>query len=442
MRAWYGAWLISMALCGMASAQFITESSWDRHLPEMRLDNLAVRQPSIEEAWQLTQNEWGFRSILCGAPGHPWPKKEFAFANASATVKDFLDALCQTYDGQWQHDERTGIIWIFPKGIEYASLLAQKVRVEGNILARPMTDGILRRIQDSQYRDPEHPQPEEIRGSFYVDLKVGPNTFNYAVALKEGTYSLRDILNLCAVRHPSITFFIGEAGVCTPIIPLLITRDNLHFSVSQGMLDFLTHEAGRLKADPNNEAEMAAMAYERMATGLCRERRAAQDFVLASTMHWPMDRLLEKAQPSEAGAWVALALVDNVVRKDVVIAGMDTRVVMSRAQDAYFHAYLTPERLSGGDAKTVLLAGLELYRASFGQVPEHILPALHARKFTPEQLQGTEFEVARIASYNEDIRKMLIDPADPNYIDTGGFCDFLKAESKIYMVKPGMPPAP
>jgi len=117
------------------------------------------------------------------------------------------------------------------------------------------------------------------------------------------------------------------------------------------------------------------------------------------------------------------------------------RLTMSQIHETYLRAYLTPERLSGGEPKTVLLSGLELYRA--GAFPaDEIIAALHARKFAPDQLKGIEFEVARIASYNEDIRKMLIDPAHPNHIDTGGFCNFLKIEPKIYVVKPGTPPAP
>ena len=109
--------------------------------------------------------------------------------------------------------------------------------------------------------------------------------------------------------------------------------------------------------------------------------------------------------------------------------------------EKFLRACLTADRLLTGEPRTVLISCLELARAAY-TFPAEILATVRSRRFFPEQLKGIEFELARIASYNEDIRKMLSDPANPNYIDTGGFCDFLKREPKIHVVKSNTAPAP
>ncbi len=440
MRNAFLAALFLFLSCVQCLAQFIVDSPWDRNLSRLNVVEIDVRTESVEEAWQRFQNEYAVRSILCCAPGHTWPKREFAFAGASATVKDFLDALCQTYDGQWQHDERTGVIWVFPKGVSYSSLLPQEVRVESDIHAMPMLDGVLAKCRASQYRNPNHPEIEEAREAFYPQYRGSAAPYNYAVAIAQGTYSMRDILNLCAARMPGMTFYIGYDGLRMPIFPVPVTKDVFHFNMRDGIGDFAARELG--KANVNlRDSECAALLYrEKMASGTVRERWAARYFCGAATLFPAMEAWFDASIPDESGIWAALGIIDLKVHVD--FPPEDSRLPMPPSLDRYLRAYLTPARLSDGEARTVLLAGLEMYRASFEAVPDEILSALHARKFTPEQLTGVEFELARIASYNEDIRKMLSDPANPNYIDTGGFCDFLKREPKIHVVKSNTAPAP
>lgn len=419
--------------------QFIDSSSWDHALPTFELEKVEVHGNHITEVWQTLQDSFFIRANLYFVDQSYWPNNRFEFSGSSVTVGEILDALCQTYKSQWRQDAKTGIIWIFPEALTYEKLLPKLIEVSENLPAIPMAGKLWEVIRDAQFSNPKAPALDELRESVFLGGWTARylNTYNYCVAIRKGTYSFRDFVNLCACRNPGIAFYAASDGVRTEIIPRRFGHTDWNQPSLPCMTKFWEREIGPI----TQGRPMLDILQETLASDSPRLRWAARCFCLATGMQWDLERGLASLATNEKSMWTALALVDISVRDDGIPREISGGKKMNLDTEKYLRSCLTPERLASGEPKTVLLSCLELVRAGY-EFPKEILSVVRSRKFTPDQLKGIEFELARIASYNEEIRKMLIDPANPNYIDTGGFCDFLKVEPKIYVVKPGTPATP
>lgn len=355
-------------------------SSWDRDLAELALDYVNIHAGSLTEAWQALSVQYLVRSVLVvsdralkGAP--------FDYQSAKCTVRELYDALAATYGLVWEQDARTGVAWFHPRELTPDPILTTNIRVEQEQLGLPLQTGILEPLAHGRVAG----LTVKRWGSLFR------NTFDYAVDVRAGVYSVRDLLNLCCVANPTKTFFaqVGDGGVF--LTPVSLASDEVR-PAPVGALHLWDAEIGqaRPRREPTRGQVMAALADKR-----AEVRHAARNYLEAIIWSVNVDELVRRGSSIEQTLWACIGVTSVLVRSEEAThqASLET---MGRLATDDFLAMCEPE--------LAVMTALECARLTQGA---RALEIISKRKFVADELAPVISDACRVASSSDYVRQAL-----------------------------------
>jgi hypothetical protein len=336
-------------------------SKWDISLPALPLQNIKIEANSLPEAWQEAATSILLRSVLLISEDTP-TQAPFAFEKAICTGKDVLDALVAAYPGYtWTSDPTTGIIWVHSAKSAYDGILSAKITVPNSQLGLPMLGGVLGTLTGI-------PSLGLVGGG-----RSRSSTYDYPVDLPAGTYSVRDILNRCCLANPTKTFYIRPDASNR----LIIQAGNLNSdeipAPRPGALSFWTIEIGPAANGVPSSDEIATA----LASANARIRWAARAYLEATIWTTPFDKIVADSIPPEKGVWMALGILNVLVRSTNHITHYPSveRLQKECSEDFYLK----------GDPKCAILVACELARVAQDTKG---LELVAKRKLTQNDLSG------------------------------------------------------
>ncbi len=181
-----------------ATLDLPTKCIWDQQLPNLKIPRLSLKAESVEKAWMGLSSNHLLRSVLAVTPNIVTPARGIVLDVTDTTVRDIFEAFVRTYPELTMHqDETYGVTWFHPKDFDYSSILDERIEIPKEQVGLPMSDCILGTITTAL-----HIPLMPIGGT------GAWNTFNYTVDVPAGNYTIRDILNICAVEACSKSFFV------------------------------------------------------------------------------------------------------------------------------------------------------------------------------------------------------------------------------------------
>ena len=267
---------------------------------------------SLEDVWQhVMLSQLGVRTVMF-TPDSLWPaqkkeftqKTEFKFDREQCTLAELLRALEEAYpDFTHTQDTNTGIIWLHPKSRPYESILAAKVKVEHDAMALRMRKDVMEGLFKLKL-------PQLRLFTAYPEQNA-----EYVVDLPAGTYSIRDILNICCVANPGRTFSVQTDRVeqYCDVQPLAVTGFNpkVH-EVSPGALAYWRAEFDETAQTPPTLDQLMDALADKNGRTRAKARRY-RDLTLSVSL----GRLPDKVIPFEKGIWTDIAFLGEEVRMDI-----------------------------------------------------------------------------------------------------------------------------
>ena len=293
-----------------------SESNWDARLAQVELHGVHIKwdpqRSTLVESWTRISTPFGVRAVLVYYRQQVRSLNEkFEFDKESCTVEDLVKAFVAVYPGYtYTRDPATGVLWVHPAALAYDQILPAKVKVRQDLNEVPLISGVWQKVVALG----------RIRYTTTI-LKDGTkNTYDCPVSLTAGTYTVRDMVNLCCVSLPNKGFHVD----------LSLTDDSC--GVYPMIADVLTPTALAGVRDPT----VGALCYwqsasdpatrngltpdqliEKLSSGDARVRGIARDYFEMLRFATPdSDNLTQQAPPGEKRLWTAVALVRRFVRME------------------------------------------------------------------------------------------------------------------------------
>ena len=408
-----------------------TDSPWDRTMPGRVLPEVSIYAQDLHEAWMSMYNDYFIRTAL--ASPDPPPEGTFAYRKENVRVRDLLNALCNKYRMRWEQDPARGVIWLLPRQGAQDALLSRSIEAKNDVLAAPFSSGLTQawsRLHPSPIRGYSH-FDDDVSRLDYVSLCEldGHRAYNAAVSIGKGRYSLRELLSICAAHDPALLIHkkVLHFGNTDAILPQVYVVRRRPTQPALGSL----WQANFGNSDGN--APSLDAVKQGLASPSLRKRLAARSYLELSDIPWwepEYGRFVKtSSEENQRNLWFAVGVTDIVLRQQWLRRIEDDSHPthdgrwLTHVNDSLM-ALLTEEYIQTGPPGLVLLAVLGLYEteplcpeAAVGRESEHIsdramrvreiVRAVEKRGFTPEELRGFEFEVARLMQFDENVRNML-----------------------------------
>lgn len=355
-------------------------SNWDQDLPYLQLDKVRIHASSLTEAWKEMSTKYLVRSVLVTSD---WAMEEmpFDYETARCTVQDLYDAFAATYGLAWIQDGRTGIAWLHPTELAYDSILAVRVQVVRDHHGLPMQSGIL--------------EPLGANSTTGIIVKqwgsAFRNTFDFAVNVPAGVYTVRDILNLCCVANPTKTFIarVGDGGVF--VMAVNIVPDKMR-SVPVSVLHFWDVE---MRQERGEGAPTAEQVMRMLALQEAELRCAARNYLEAIIWSAQVDEWVTRSASIEQLLWTCIGITSVLVRSEGVTHQASIETMKQRATDDF---------LAECEPGLAVMTALDLTRLTKNT---RALEVVKKRKFRANELAGVISDACRIIALSSFVRKAL-----------------------------------
>jgi len=377
-----------LLLLGATSAIGETvNSDWDKDLLSIHIDHVAIKSHSIEEAWQQLTRKYLIRINLY-ADQPKYQEKVFIFNKNNVTAQEILDALLREYpDFAYTQNPDTGIIWLHPRKVAYGELLNQRVRIRQDAIGVVMYPDVYLPLR-------------KLLGSDLVDSHSGtidrspPYSWFYDMDLAAGTYSAREILDLCCSADPSKTFLIlqqGQSGTHTIHL--------IHLGYASpiapprgGAVRFWELGIGK----STNAIPTYRQIREAMASRDPAKRLTASLYFEACDDNYSTKNLLEKPDGSDEAIWSALGVQYAIWRESAtnffsIMIGATPRI----AEDLK----------NIKDPCLALLVSLQLVRE--GKDTSYVDQIVSQHSFTEDEINSIKTEMIRMARSSNTVREKI-----------------------------------
>lgn len=355
-------------------------SSWDKNLTKLDLDNVRIRATSLTEAWKAVSTEYLVRSVLV-ASDRALEGMSFDYESARCTVKDLYDVLATAYELAWVQDELTGVVWFYPAETAYDRILTTKVHVAWDQFGLPMQSGILESLEADSATGISVKQ----WGSLFR------NTFDYAVDVPTGTYTVRELLNMCCVANPTKTFLVKvrQGGVFVTAVNLV--SDEVR-PVPVGALHLwdVDIRQGRGKGAPTQEHVMTALADQNPEV-----RRVARNYLEAIIWSVPVDEWVNRRNSTVQTLWTCIGVTSVLVRSEEATHQASIETMERLATDDF---------LAECEPGLALITALELARLTRDA---RALEVVRKRNLGANELAGVTSDACRIVALSGYVRKAL-----------------------------------
>jgi hypothetical protein len=355
-------------------------TSWDRDLPNLTLENVTIHARSLTEAWKHLSTDYLVRSVLA-VSDLDLEQIPFEYESARCTVKDLYDALSTTYGLSWVQDERTDVAWFHPVELAHDRILTTRIQATWDQLGLPMQSGIL--------------EPLEAGGATGITVKqwgtLFQNTFDYAVDVPSGTYTVRDLLNLCCIANLTKTFYVrlGQGGALVTAVNLV--SDEVR-SVPVEALHLWDAQIGqeRGKGAPTREQLMTALADQE-----AEVRRAARNYLEATIWSVGVDELVNNRITAEQALWTCIGVTSVLVRSEEAT---------HRASIETMERLATDDFLAECEPGLAVMTSLDLARLT---KDAKALEVVKKRNLGASELAGVVSDACRVAALSGYVRKAL-----------------------------------
>ena len=356
-------------------------SRWDWELPKLKLDNVRIHAGSLAEAWNAVSTEYLVRSVLV-TEDQVLEGMPFDYESTWCTVKDIYDALSAKYELAWAQDEHTGVVWFYPAETAYDRILTTRVHIAWDQLGLPMQSGILESIGADSITGISVKQ----WGSLFR------NTFNYAVNVPAGTYTVRDLLNICCVANPTKTFFakVSHGGVFVTAVNLV--SDEVR-PVPVGALHLWDVEIREVRGKdvPTQEHVMTALADHDPEV-----RRVARNYLEAIIWSVPADEWVSRSTSTVQMLWTCIGVTSVLVRSEEAT---------HRASIETMERLATDDFLTECEPGLAVMTALELARLTRAA---RALEVVRKRNIGANELEGVISDACRIVALSSYIRQALL----------------------------------
>jgi len=356
----------------------VVSSQWDRNLPNLTLENVSINASSLSDAWKNISTEHLVRSVLVTLDQTP-DARTFDYQSPRCTLRELYDAIAARYEITWTQDERTGVAWFYPKELLIEDVLSAKVHIDQDHFGLPMQAGVL--------------EPLSVDNGTGIRVKqwgtLFQNTFNYAVDVPAGEYTIRDILNLCCIANPTKTFFVQVSNDASFITAVNLVSDKVR-PVPVGALRWWDAEIGPRNGVPTEAQVIAALADDKPEI-----RRAARNYVEATVWNVPLDELANRASSSSDSLWTSIGITSILVRSE---------------QATHLASIETMKRLATGDLLTnsepglAVMIALDLSRLT---KDSRALDVVKKRDLKDNELTGIISDACRVVALSDFVRKAL-----------------------------------
>jgi hypothetical protein len=339
-----------------------------------------VHARTAVESWLGFSAAHLVRSVLV-APAGSAERGPFDFARTRCTVREFYDAFAAAFGMTWTRDESMGIVWFHPVEVAYEQVLASDVRVPSEQLGLPMFSGIL---------DPLAAAPPGMlrlarSGSLFR------NTFDYAVDVREGTYRLRDVVNVCCAANPTKSFFVEPAdGYISLTAVNLVPAEPGPVRRGASFLWDTEIPYPRDGGVPSDEQLRAALADQNAGV-----RRAARNYLEANVANVQLDELALRSSSPAVALWTCIGIASVLVRSEDATHGASIETM---------RRFATDDVLAHCEPGLAFVTGLELARLAN---ETRALELAARRDRAADALAGVASDACRVAALSAFVRRLL-----------------------------------
>lgn len=381
--------ILSMVVLGGTSSAVGKSVSfnWDKDLLSIQIDHVDIKAHSIVEAWQQITTKYLMRMNLYMDRPEPQPKL-FAFSKDKVTGQEMLDALLREYpEFTYTQNPDTGIIWIHPKKVTYSDVLNRRVKINHDARGVQMYPDIYLPLR-------------KLLGPDFVDSHSGtidrspPYSWFYDVDLKAGTYSVREILDLCCSANPSKVFLIfqpGQTEAHTISLTHLVYRSPVA-PPRVGAVRFWELEMGK----STNGIPTYKQIREAMASRDPAKRLTACLYFEACEYNYSTKNLLEKADGPDQAIWSALGAQYAIWRES------DTNFFSNRIKSI---PRIGEDLKNIKDPCLAVLVSLQLTRES--KDTSYVDQIVSQHSFTEEEINSIKPEMLRMARSSNAVREKI-----------------------------------
>jgi hypothetical protein len=382
------------------AADVAIRSKWDENLLAVELGDVSVKANNMAGAWQEMTTKYLLRMNLYMDATLISYEKPFDFHKEKATGKDVLDGFLATYSSYtYTQNPETGIIWIYPKGMNYNGILNQKVSVIHKANHVPMYTDIyipLCKLLAPGVIDSSDLPSQEGRINLSTGKSPIPYFWLYDVDLPTGDYSAREILDFCCVANPTKAFLIRPASRELNAA-LVIFLKNL---LSPNPLAPPRAEAIRFWEFEIGESTNGIPSLEEVRVAMSDpnpEKRSAASFYLeASMLNYSTLNLIGKADGSDQAVWTSLG-VEYALRRDA------NTNFFTRMMQAFPSLREDLKEIRNPDL--ALLASLQLTREQ--QDTSYLDAIVSKHTYTEEEIISIKPELTRMARSSKAVRDKL-----------------------------------
>jgi hypothetical protein len=382
---------LAMALVGTGhAADTQIESAWDQSLLSTEIGNVDIEEDYMENAWRvittrylLRANMYVDRSMTADRTNHT----SFKFHNNRGTCKELIGAFLNTYSSfTWTQNPATGIVWVYPKRVNYNDILSQRVRVPSTAHQVPMYTGVylpLCKLLAPDVVDPRIGSP----------MRPG-HPWLYDVDLPAGIYSAREILDFCCAANPTKSFLVRQESDHIVIYPNNLTAANLVDPPRPAAISFWKVNIGQPSgAIPTYDDVRAAMSSSN-----ARQRSAASFYLEACEFNYKWLDLIDKAKSPDQAIWTMLGVQYATWRDAEKTFFSRTASILPRVRDDL-------EKIE--DPALALLVWSQLNREEKNTSYLDTIVSKHV--YTEEEIAGIKPELYRMARSSKRVRDKLLE---------------------------------
>jgi hypothetical protein len=329
--------LVSMAFVDAADdlERHYPSKKWDHGLLEVVLKDVDLEGDSIEQVWQAMSDKYQIRSSLYFHV-RPEAAGEVRLRRATCTVRELYDWLVGVFpEMTWSQDSESGIVWFHPRATPLDALSNPIVFPHSMRGARVFSDIL-------------EPLATEQRFGLFRRGAARRNTLDYPVDIPKGSYTIKEVLDLCASANPKTCFFafVPDAGL---IIAPLTSFNQSPVPVPPGAVAFWkTYINAADNHIPSERDIIGAMASSDPGV-----RWAGRNYLSMLLLSLSVDDLIRSAEGRSALA-AAIEVVNLMVR--------DLKMATHTVGLATIDRELTDAFLESGDPQLALLGALQLAR--------------------------------------------------------------------------------
>ena len=378
---------------------------WDKNLLLVEYSAVHINAKSMQGAWRVISTKYFIRANIYEVTAID-NQTPFIYNKDTATGEDLLDAFLAVYtDYTYTQNPETGIIWVYPKSINYGDLLNNTIVVARGVSQIPVYLRIfspLCRLLAPSIVDPY--DASNGLSSIGLGIQPAPFSWSFGVDIPAGTYSIRQIMDMICLSDPTKAFVIqpipkpGLEGSRVAWLTDLIA-DNPFAPPRLQTVKFWGIEVGETtNGTPSYDEVRAAMSSSDPKT-----RTAASLYLESAKMNYSPLLLIGKANSSEQAIWTALG---------VEYADVDFR----NADGAYTNFFAMLEQgipRVREDLKQIknplltLLTSLELIRE--GRDASYLNAAINKHQYSEEEIISIKPELTRMARSSKTVRDKLLE---------------------------------